>query len=317
MGFWDNQSQNPLLAYRDEVNQLTNAGLYNQLGNAYQQQELASILPNIMGTAGAQYQASQQYSPGYNDLMARLFSQYGGQLAGTGAQIGQQTQQAQANANAQVAGSAGGQAALNAAIAGDRAANPEFYAARAQEGQGLGNLLGSIDLSGKLSGGETEALNRSIAQQNMQTGTLNAPSAVNAASNAMQYGDATYKRQEQAKSDLSSALGEATSFLPASQSGVGGMNAWGIATGGPTTTTSSANAGMGLFQGPTNYSGLTNTANANNLSSILGNAMSGQTQLQGEYQRLNEGQPSGAQQVGAGLGVATSSMSSLGGMMGM
>lgn len=253
------------------LSQLQGNNGFNSVAGQYNDQALSTILPQILGTAGAQYQASSEYSPQYNQMMADLFSQFGPQLAGTGAQIGQQTQQNQANANAAVAGSSGGQAALQAAISADQAANPEFYSTRSATANSLGNLLGSIDLSGQLSGGEQQALQRSIAQQNMQTGLANAPSEINTAANAMQFGDATYKRQEQAKSDLSDAIGKASSFLPASQSGVGGMNAFGIATGGPTTTTNTANAGLGLFGGPTNYSNLTDTSNQSNLSSILNN----------------------------------------------
>lgn len=264
-----------LVDYSGLIGDLTNinGGQSNQLASMYDNQSLASILPNILATAGAQQTATEQNSPQENQLLTSLFQQFGPQLAATGAQIGANTQQTQANTNASVAGSAGGQASLNAAIAADQATNPQFYQMRGQEANSLSNLLGSIDLSGQLSGGETQALQRSVAQQNNQTGTSNTPSAINTASNAMTFGNATYQRQEQAKSDLSSALGQATSFLPASQSGVGGMNAFNIATGGGQTATNDANAGLGLFAGPTNYSNLTDQSNQNNLSSILSSAL--------------------------------------------
>lgn len=294
--------------FSDIVGGLTNFGQYGNLAGQYNSQALDSILPEILGTAGAQNQAQQAYSGQQNQLLTSLFQQFGPQLAATGAQIGGQTQQAQATNNAATANSSAGQAALQASIAADKAANPEFYAARQAAGGRLGDLLGSIDLSGQLSGGEQEALRRSIAQQNTQTGTANTPSQVNTASNAMQYGDATYQRQEQAKGDLSQALGEATSFLPASQSQVGGMNAWNTATGGANTTTNTANAGLGLFGGPNNYSGLTNTSNQNNLAGILNSA------LGGAVSSSNTNLTSNNQVLGDQMQATSSMLGSLGGM---
>jgi hypothetical protein len=123
----------------------------------------------------------------------------------------------------------------------------------------------------------------------------------------MQYGDATYKRQEQAKSDLSQALATATSFLPASQSAVGGMNAWNTATGGSSTTTNNANAGLGLFAGNTNTSNLTDTNNQNNLAAILNNTLGTGGSMSNANLTSNNGvlqsQIAGtSQMVGSGMG---------------
>ena len=238
--------------------------LFSQLSQASN----ANILPQAQAELGA----SQATSAPYAQLMTQLLGEYMPQLAQIGSQTGEQTQQNQANANATVANSAGGQDALNAAISADQTANPQFYATRAADSNSLNTLLSNDTsaLSGQLNPSEMTAIGQSVAQQGNQTGTFNTPSAVQTTANAMNYGNAVYNRQEQAKSDLSSALGQATSFLPASQSGVGGMNAFNIATGGDNTATNSANTATGLF------TGVNNTANNTSSSaSMAGNTLSG------------------------------------------
>jgi len=229
---------------------------------------------NIMPAAQANLAAAQQVTPQYDQLLTQLLGEYAPQLAQIGLQTGQQIQQGQANANAAVANSTGGQGALQAAINADKTANPEFYTSRANESNALSSLLSTdvAGLSGQLNPTEITAIGQSIAQQGNQTGTFNTPSAIQTTANAMNYGNAVYNRQEQAKNDLSSALGQATSFLPASQSGVGGMNAWNIATGGANTATNTAAGATGLFSGTTNTSG---GANTSALSSALGSVVGG------------------------------------------
>ena len=236
---------------------------YPQLAQA--QNSMAA--QNATSAAQAQLAAEKATAAPENDLIESLLATYGPRLAQIGSDIGQQTQQNQANANASVANSAGGQAALEAAINADKAANPEFYSARALESNRLGDLLNSIDLSGNLSGSETRSINQYLGRANDQLGTINTPSAANTVGNAMLYGNAAYQRREQAKSDLSNALSQATSFLPASQSGVGGMNAFNIATGGGNTATTNANASLGLFGGTNGNaaSAADKTANTGNL----------------------------------------------------
>lgn len=308
MGDFNNQTSDPLMVYQGILN-LLSSRQFPQVSGAYTQQALSTILPQILGTANAQLTASAQNSPVYNQMMVDLYRQYGPQLSQIGSSIGAQQQQAQADTNASVANSASGQAALQAAINADRLANPEFYAARAGENEQLTRLMSSIDLTGKLSGGEEEALRRSVARQNDQTGTSNVPSAINTAANAMQFGEKTYQRQEQAKSDLTSALNQATAFLPASRSGINPENSWNIMTGGPTTTTNTSNASLGLFQGPTNYSGLNSNNLQNNLSTILGQVLGNETGMSNTWQGYNSGQPTTINNVSAIMG-------GIGGLMG-
>ncbi len=235
----------------------------------YYPQIMSEVNANVGPQAQAQLDAARATSGPMSQLMTDLYRQYGPQLAQIGSDIGLQTQRNQAGNNATVANSAEGQAALKANIDADRAANPQFYATRELESQRLADLMNSVDLTGKLSGSETRAIDQSLAQQNNRTGTVNIPSATQTTSNAMTYGNETYKRQEQAKSDLSNALGQASGFLPVSKSSV---DAWTTATGGPTTSTGTANASQGFFSGPTDNSQATQTG-AGLFGSLSGGGM--------------------------------------------
>lgn len=227
------------------------------------------------GAAQANLNAEQQVSAPTNELEQQLFQEFGPQLAATGLQIGQQEQEGQAGANAAVANSTQGQDALTAAINADMKANPQFYSTRSATGTGLNTLLGAdtAAIGNPLGQTVTRAISQGLTQQNNQTGTVNIPSQEQTTANAMAYGQAGYNQQEQAKSDLGNAISSATSFLPASQSGVGGATGWNIATGGSNTATNSANNAVGLFGGVTNTSGST-SGTAGNLNSLLGSGSS-------------------------------------------
>jgi len=275
----------------------TNPSALGYIGKSYD-----SLINDIINTtnstsmqaANTQLGVSQAVSGGYNDLLSQLYAQYGPQLAATGIDIGKIIQQGQANNNASVANSEGGQASLNAAIAADKTANPEFYSSRELEANRLSDLMKSIDLSGQLSGSEQRAIGQSIAQQGNQTGTVNTPSATQTTANAMQYGDATYKRQETAKSDLASAIGQATSFLPASTSKV---DSWGAATGGPTTSTGTGESSLGLFGGTASGA----NPYASTINSLMGSVLGAYSGTQNTM--LNNGQSADNTLTSSGMGM--------------
>ena len=132
-------------------------------------------------------------------------------------------------------------------------------------------LFDSIDLSGKLSGGENEAIRRGLAQESNARGTSVSPSMTETVAGAQRYGDAAYNRQNQAKNQLTNALSVATGALPAMKSGI---DAFQVATG----RSSGNNAGDNKFLGVNQNQGSEAFGSANNL---LNNA----TQL-----KLNENQ---------------------------
>ena len=89
-----------------------------------------------------------------------------------------------------------------------RQIDPEFYKTRESTADGLQDLL-----KPGLSRGEEVSIERSLNRNNGQQGNLNTPSNLSTVSNAMTYGGAARDR-------LSSAINQATQFLPASRSGV-------------------------------------------------------------------------------------------------
>ena len=124
--------------------------------------------------------------------------------------------------------------------------DPEFYAQRGQTQQGLSSLLRSLYdadttsptrtdefgkqianekydpsrpqgyFTGALSGGEREEIQRSLNQQAARTGGLSGPLPMtDVVANAMTFGQGVQNRRDA----LGRALGQATSFLPASRSG--------------------------------------------------------------------------------------------------
>jgi hypothetical protein len=196
---------------------------------------------NILPQEQAKLAATQAVSPGYSKLQQELYSTYGPLLAQTGNKIAADQAQSTAESDLNVVKGTG-RDLVKEAIDTQKLADPEYYKAREQVGGRLGDLLGSIDLNGKLSGGETEALSRGQAQQNQQRGILTNPSQTAAISNALTFGNAQHQRESEAKGQLASALNVGNQFLPASQSGV---DVFKVATG----KTSMPNAGDSKFTG--------------------------------------------------------------------
>lgn len=202
------------------------------------QQQNQTILPN----AQANFNAQAALTPQQLQLMQQMYQQYMPGLTSAVSDVQRQQQQETAGNNAAVSGGPQGQAALAAAMQAFNATNPGFLQTSGNTANSLGNLMGSIDLTGALSGSQNRAIGQSLAQQNAQTGNLNSPSQSQTVGNAMNYGNAVYQRQEQAKSDLSNAISQATSFLPSSRTG---LDSWGISTG--TNPSGNAMTPQGLF----------------------------------------------------------------------
>lgn len=220
----------------------------------YLAQSMTSL---IKPQAQAELEAAQSVSPAYAQLMQELYAQYGPQLNALGSQIAEQNAAAELATNQKLL-AGGGMDML-------KTLDPEFYNTRATTSSRLGDLLSSIDLSGKLSGGEIAAIERSLAQSNMRGGTT-APSNLSTVSNAMQFGNAAYARKQAAQNALSQAINSATAFLPASKAGT---EAFGIATG----KTAGANTGESKFTGIAQPDTSTSASLVNNLmSGLLGTA---------------------------------------------
>jgi hypothetical protein len=204
------------------------------------------IRPEITPIQQSLLQAAQATEPGFNELQTSLYEQSAPRLAAAGAQAESygRNQSAQTDANI-LAGP--GRQIFDQSMAMDRLANPEFYAMRESIASQLPQLM-----SGQLTGGETEAITRSLNQDNLRRGTMNTPNQLATVSNAMRFGDAARGRQLQ-------GLGAATGFMGASRTGVDPLQA---ALGRP-----SQNFGQGQFLGVQRPDGNQAFATAGNLSS--------------------------------------------------
>jgi len=212
---------------------------------------------SILPTEQAKLTAAQATDPGYNALQQQMYDTYGPLYGDTANRIAAAQAQSQSQSDLNILKGTGKEI-IPAAVEAQKLADPEYYKQRENVSGGLSKLFDSIDLSGKLSGGEEEAMNRAIAQENQKRGIATAPSQTAALKNAVTFGNETYNRQNTAKSQLGAALGLGTNFLPTSQSG---MDVFKVATG----KSSMPNAGDAKFQGVNSNLGQDVMSTGNNL----------------------------------------------------
>lgn len=203
------------------------------LTNAINSQQLPTELTNL--------QTSQITSPGYAQLMTDLYNNYGPQLNAIGNEIQNRNAMAQAQTSQNVIDGPG-RGLVDSAYDLSQVFDKPWYDTRGVAAGRIQDLLKSIDLSGKPSGSEVDQLQSSIARQNMQRGTNNAPSNTDITANAMQFGNLGYQRKQTAISNLSDAISKASAFLPSAKSGV---DVFQVATG----RSSMPNPGNSLFPG--------------------------------------------------------------------
>lgn len=237
--------------YQRSANQVrTINDLLPYLTNAVNAQQLPTELTNL--------QTSQITSPGYAQLMTDLYNNYGPQLNAIGNEIQNRNALAQAQTSQDVINGPG-RGLVNSAYDLSQVFDKPWYDTRGAAANSIQKLLGSIDLSGKPSGSEVDQLQSSIARQNVQRGTNNAPSNTDVTANAMQFGNLGYQRKQTAISNLSDAISKASAFLPSAKSGV---DVFQVATG----RSSMPNPGNSLFPGISNPSN-------NNAFGLAGNLL--------------------------------------------
>lgn len=213
--------------------------------------------------AQAQLAANQATAPGLAALQAELYKAYGPSLGATADTIAANSAKSQAGSDLAVLQGPGSQL-VKTADQLQREQDPEYYAARTATGNRLSDLYNSIDLSGRLSGGETEAINRSLARDNTNRGIpLNTPDQTSTVANAMTFGQAGYNRKLQAQDTLGKALSVGTGFLPASKSNVDVLQ---VGTG----RASAPNAGDSKFTGVDTSLGSSAQGLGNNLLGQIG-----------------------------------------------
>lgn len=227
---------------------------------------------NILPTERAKLQAAQATGPGYAALQQQLYDTFGPAMSATGSKILEDQALAQAATDSKVLAGPGKEL-ITQALEAQKLADPEYYKTRELASNRLGDLLGSIDLSGGLSKGENESISRRLAQENQARGTAIAPSQTDVVSGALKFGQAGRQREVENKNLLNSALQTANQAIPAFKSGT---DVFQVATGKP----SQANPGDNKFVGANQNLGQDTFNSANNL---LNNA----TQLQNTAMDVN------------------------------
>lgn len=216
----------------------------------------------VVPSAQAQLAANQAIAPGLAALQAQIYQAFGPMMGQTADQIAANTAKSQTQSDLDILNGSGKQLS-QAAIDAQKMADPEYYKLRESVGGNVDKLLNSIDLSGGLSGGETEAINRGIAQQDQQRGIANTPSQTAVVSNAMKFGQAGYQRKQDSQNQLAQALNVANGALPALKSGV---DTFQVVTGRPST-----NAADNKFVGvDTNLGSSANSLGGNLLGQVGG-----------------------------------------------
>lgn len=163
--------------------------------------------------------ARQALSPQQSQLELDQYSKFGPQFAQVGSDIAKQNALNQAGTDLSVL-QGPGKSLAREAMAVQREADPEYYAAREQAMAALSKLFGSMDdPNGPMSGAEREEITRSLARDNAARGNEFA-SGMGAVENALKFGRAGEDRKANKQARLASAIGSAAGFMPAAQSKV-------------------------------------------------------------------------------------------------
>lgn len=260
-----------------------------QMLQAYAQY-LPSVLQSTAGQEGnlaqAQLAATQATQGGYNQLNLDQLNQYGVPLAEAGQAI--QKSDALAGSATEAAQLTGpGADAAKAALAVNRATNPDYYAAQDAASTGAARAVDAIDLNG-LSPGEAAATERANNQNLSGTGNLGLNNNSNIIANAMNFGGAFNSKIGLLNSTVAGATGAANSAA-----GNGGFNGVNVALGQPNVSTGS-NFGTGTYS-PTSAG--TGAGVANNLFSF-GNNVLGATNSSNNA-LIGANAQTGAAQIGA------------------
>lgn len=222
---------------------------------------LRTVNEGVSPAAQAQLKANQETAPGLAKLQAELYDAFGPLMAGTANRIAADQAKSQSQSDLDIIKGTG-RDLVKEGIETQKLADPEFYKSRETVSNRLGDLLGSIDLTGGISAGEQEALRRGIAQENNARGIAQTPSQTAVVEGAVKFGGAQRAREDAAKGQLTQALSVANGALPAMRSGV---DAFQVATG----RSSMPNAGDNKFTGvDTSLGSSANGLGANTLGQV-------------------------------------------------
>ena len=223
---------------------------------------LSTTAANVLPTEQALLDASSVISPQQAQLETDLYRTYGPQINQIGSDIARQNALAQAGSDLAVLQGPGKDLAASA-VAAQKVADPEYYAARAQAMEQLSRLFGSLqDPSGGLSGSERAEVERAIARREANAGSLGTPTNIGTVQAGMDFGKAGEDRRAAKQTAIANSVGAATSFLPTAKSGI---DVFQVATG----RSSQPNTGESRLSGTADV-GNSTFATGNNLFNNIG-----------------------------------------------
>lgn len=220
-------------------------------------------------TEKAKVETAEEFSPRWSALQNELYKQFGPQLAETARAIDAANRLGGAQADTAVL-EGPGRESFRAVQDMLKESDPEFFAIRQQAADQVGQLLG-----GDLTGAETEAIERKLARDRVQSG-ITTPTSTNTVAEAMKFGDAARNRKLQ-------GVQAATSFLPSSRTGFDPTQ---VALGRP-----SINTGDSKFLGVTQPASAENSANNffNQIAGFESQKLDINSQKRDWMDRVNEG----------------------------
>lgn len=196
---------------------------------------------NMLPMEQAMLDTQRAIAPGQQQLSLDLAQQFMPQFTELGLQQGRQQAMGQAANDAALMAGPGRELAANT-LAIQQVLDPEFYRSRAQAGDALSRLFGSLsDPNTGLSGAEREEVTRSMARDNAARGNVD-PTQLSTVEAAMSMGSAGAARKSQKQQSIANAVGAAAGSMPAMRTGIDALQ---LTTGRP----SQPNFGLSQFGG--------------------------------------------------------------------
>lgn len=202
--------------------------------DALTQKTVANIQPTEQGLMDAR----RAIEPQQNEFEAGLAEQYLPRFTQIGLDQQRQQQMGQAATDRDVLNGPGREL-VQANLAAQKIADPEYYKSREGTGAQLSRLFGSLsDPNEGLDATERAEIDRSLARTNQQRG-IEAPTATSAVDSAMNFGAAGAARKANKQQAINAAVQTAGSVMPSLRSGVDVLQ---LTTGRP----SMQNVGVGM-----------------------------------------------------------------------
>lgn len=247
-------------------------GLSKAMGNPSTVQNFSNATNEALGGT----------APYANQLQQQLYNTYGPQIANTQNQIGSIGAQGNSQITANQVNSPQASQIVQGATNLSQQANPQLYNLLNTYSGGINNAMNN--LSPTMNGSQLSGIMRNNATSGVANGSVNVPTAISTAANAMNFGQAGQAQATNFANTLNSMVSNLSQFNT-------NPNTFSQVTG---TNPSAANANTqaaGMFQGVTGntQSGQNNATSSGLLNNIFNNTM--QTTAINKPQGINNDMP--------------------------